>query len=236
MLVVIPQTDAVVGEMDMSNMLGLQLKMMKVAIMKDTTMHDLLNIEDYSLVEAQLKDVVGMGLDKLGKMKPMIVSALYEVKLYMKQNNLKKVPEAVDIVFQKEAKKKKKKIIGLESIDQQLKILFNSISLKHQAEFLVQTVKDKEKSFQQLTKLNEAYIKGDLKSLSKLTVDEEQMTPEDKKILVDNRNNNWVSQIKILLPKQSCFVAVGCMHLTDEIGLIQQLKNAGYTVEAVEGF
>ena len=235
-LAVIPQTDVVVGEMDMSNMLGMQLKMIKVAIMKDSTMHDLLNVEEYSLVDTQLKEVVEMGLDKLGKMKPMMISALYEVKLYMKQNNIKKEPEAVDIVFQKEAKKKKKKIIGLETIDQQLNILFNSMSLKHQAELLVQTVKDKDKSLQQLTKLNEAYLKGDLKTLSELTVNEEQMTPEDRKILIDNRNNNWVSQLKTLLPKQSCFVAVGCMHLTDEIGLIQLLKNAGYTVEAVEGF
>jgi uncharacterized protein YbaP (TraB family) len=235
-LAVIPQTDVVVGEMDMSNMLGMQLKMIKVAIMKDSTMHDLLNLEEYSLVDTQLKEVIGMGLDKLGKMKPMMISALYEVKLYMKQNNIKKEPEAVDIVFQKEAKKKKKKIIGLETIDQQLNILFNSMSLKHQAELLVQTVKDKDKSLQQLTKLNEAYLKGDLKTLSELTVNEEQMTPEDRKILIDNRNNNWVSQLKTLLPKQSCFVAVGCMHLTDDIGLIQQLKNAGYTVEAVDGF
>jgi uncharacterized protein YbaP (TraB family) len=233
-LAVIPQTDVVVGEMDMSNMLSMQLKMLKVCMMKDSTMHDLLNAGDYSLVDTQMKEVVGTGLDKLGKMKPTMLSALYEIKLYMKQNTLKKEPEAVDIVFQKAGKKAKKKIIGLETIDQQLDILFNSMSLKSQAESLVRAVKDKDKSLDVLKQLNEAYLSGDLKRISDLSNVEEQMTPEEKQILIINRNNNWIAQLKALMPKQSCFVAVGCMHLVDEVGLIQQLMNAGYTVEAVD--
>ena len=232
-LAVIPQTDVVVGEMDMSNMLAMQLKMLKVIMMKDSTMNDLLNTEDYSLVDTQLKEVVGTGLDKLGKMKPAMLSALYEVKLYMKQNNTKKEPEAVDIVFQKAGKKAKKKIIGLETIDQQMDILFNSMSLKSQAESLLKAVKDKDKSLDQLKQLNEAYLSGDLKRMSDLSNSDDQMTPEEKKILIVNRNNNWIGQLKALMPKQSCFVAVGCLHLVDEVGLIQQLKSAGYTVEAV---
>lgn len=233
-LAVIPQTDVVVGEMDMSNMLSMQLKMLKVCMMKDSTMHDLLNAEDYSLVDAQMKEVVGTGLDKLGKMKPAMLSALYEIKLYMKQNNTKKEPEAVDIVFQKAGKKAKKKIIGLETIDQQLDILFNSMSLKSQAESLVRAVKDKDKSLDVLKQLNEAYLSGDLKRMSDLSNGEEQMTPEEKKTFIVNRNNNWIAQLKTLMPKQSCFVAVGCLHLVDEVGLIQQLRSAGYTVEAVQ--
>jgi uncharacterized protein YbaP (TraB family) len=233
-LAVIPQTDAVVGEMDLSNMMGLQIKMLKECMMKDTTMHDLLNNEDYQLVDAQLKEVVGKGLDKLGKLKPIMLSTLFEAMLYMKQNNLKKEPEAVDLVFQKQGKKARKKIIGLETVEQQMDILFNSMTLKHQAECLVQVVKNKDKSMIEIQQLNESYLKGDLKALSQLSVNEEQMTPEDKKILIDNRNNNWIGQLKTLMPKQSCFVAVGCMHLADEVGLIQQLKNAGYTVEPVE--
>jgi uncharacterized protein len=233
-LAVIPQTDAVVGEMDMSNMLGMQLKMLKVVFMKDTTMHDLLSAGDYALVDSAMKKVVGKGLDKLGKLKPAMLSALYEVKLYMAQNNVKKEPEAVDIVFQKKGKKAKKKIIGLETIDQQIDILFNSMSLKSQAESLVEVVKGKDKSLDLLKQLNEAYLKGDLKKLSQLNNGEGEMTPEEKKILIENRNNNWIAQLKTLMPKQSCFVAVGCMHLVDETGLIQQLRSSGYTVESVD--
>lgn len=230
---VIPDVDVVVGEMDMSNMLGMQMKMLKVCIMKDTTMKDLLTPEEYTLVDSRMKEVVGKGLDKLGIMKPVMLSTMYELMLYMKQNNLKKEPEAVDIVVQNQGKKAKKKIVGLETIDQQVNILFNSSSLKHQAEGLVETVKDKEKSIKLIGRLNEAYLTGDLAAMSRLINEEEQMSDADKKVMITNRNNNWITQLKTLMPKQSCFVAVGCMHLADEEGLIQQLKNAGFTVEPV---
>ena len=233
-LAIVPQVDVVVGEMDLSNMLGMQLKMLKECMMKDTTLNDLLNAEDYMLVNDQFKQVVGMKLDKLRKMKPMMLSALYEVKLYMGYYNLKKEPESVDLVLQKAGKKAKKKIVGLETIEQQMDILFNSMSLKRQAEVLVQSVKDKEKSLNLIKQLNEAYINGDLKMMSQLSIQEEQMSTEDKKILIENRNNNWVVKLKELMPLQSCFVAVGCMHLTDETGLIAQLEKAGYTVEGID--
>ena len=229
-LAIIPQVDVVVGEMDMSNMLGMQIKMIKECMMKDTTMHQLLTTEEYALVDSELKEVVGKGLKSLGKMKPVMLSTMYELMLYMKQNKLKKEPEAVDMVFQKEGKKAKKKIIGLETIEQQMDILFNSKSLKLQAQDLVESVKNKSKSSESLIKLNEAYLKGDLTSLSKLS-EEQQMSESDKKILITNRNKNWVEQLKKLMPQKSCFVCVGCLHLTYEEGIVQLLKNSGYTVE-----
>ena len=42
-----------------------------------------------------------------------------------------------------------------------------------------------------------------------------------------------MEQLKIMFPKNSCFVAVGCLHLTGESGLINQLRNAGYNVEPI---
>ena len=232
-LAYIPQTDVVVGEMDLSNMLGMQLKMLKVVFMKDTTIKQLLNPEEYKLVDIQMKEVVGKGLDKLGKMKPVLLSTLYDAKLYMNRYNLKKEPEAVDQVFQKAGKKAKKKIIGLETAEQQINILLNSMPLKRQAEQLVQVVKDKDKTIDSYKKLNESYLAGDLKRMSELSTDENQMTPAEKKALIVDRNNNWLVQLKALIPEKSCFVAVGCMHLADKEGLIQQLRNIGYTVEPV---
>lgn len=230
-LAVIPQTDVIVGEMDMSNLLGMQLKMVKHIMMKDTTMRDLLSAEDYALVDERCREVLGKGLDKLGKIKPMMISTLYQVKLYMHHNNMKKEPEAVDIVVQKEGKKAKKKIIGLETIEEQIDILFNSVSLKSQAESLVETVKDKDNALAKLDELNRAYVQGDLKTLSQLG---EPMTAAEKKIFIEDRNNNWMVRLKTIMAQQSCFVAVGCMHLVDEYGLLQQLRNAGYTLEAVD--
>ena len=230
------QTDAVVGEMDMSDMLGMQLKMIKGAMMKDSTIKELLSDSDYILVDNEFKQVMGMGMNKLGKMKPMLLSTLYSVMIYTKLNNLKKQPEAVDILFQKKAKKSKKSVIGLETIEQQIDLLFNSLPLKLQAEILVKGVKEKEKGVELLKKMNEAYLAGDLVKIEALNNEDNDMTPELKKILIEDRNANWIKQLSTLIPTESCFVAVGCMHLVGETGLINQLRKAGYIVEAVDDF
>jgi len=45
-------------------------------------------------------------------MKPMMLSTMYSGVLYMKLNNMKKEPEAVDQVIQKIGKKQTKNLIG----------------------------------------------------------------------------------------------------------------------------
>lgn len=229
----IPQVDMVVGEMDMSKMLSMQLKLVQTAIMKDSTMRQLLSPDDYMLVDIRMKEVVGRGLDQMGRMKPAMLSAMYEVMLYMKQNNIKKEPEAVDIAVQNIGKKAKKKILGLETIDQQIDILFNSTSLKHQAEMLVEQVKDKDESLKILGELNVAYLAGDLDKMVSLSKEGESTNEDDMKILVYDRNKNWVDQLLKILPQNACFIAVGCLHLPEEQGLIQLFRNAGYTVEPI---
>ncbi len=233
-LTYINSVDAVVGELDMSDMLNMQMHLMKAAIMKDTTLSDLISPEDYTLVDAEFKNVIGFGLKPLEKMKPMMLSTMYSGVLYMKLNNMKKEPEAIDQVIQKTGKKANKKFIGLETLDEQIDILFNHIPLKRQAEILVRTVKEKEESMDMTKRLNSAYIAGDLEQLQVIYTEDDDMSNEERKILVEQRNNNWVEQFKTMFAENSCFVAVGCLHLSGKAGIINQLQNAGYTIKAVK--
>ena len=229
----IPQTEAVVGEMDMSNQLKMQLKMMKYMFMKDTTMHQLLTDTEYTMVDAALKEVMGKGLDQLGRMRPAMLSAMYEMLLFQKEANLKKQPEALDIIIQAKGRKAKKKIVGFETIDQQCNMLFEKLSLKEQAQGMVKMMEDKQKLVKLISELNAAYVKGDLAAISRLSKEEDGMTEHEMQVMLTDRNANWIGQLKQLLPQKSCFIAVGCMHLVDEQGLIEQLRQLGYTVEAV---
>lgn len=226
--------ETVVGELEMNNMLGKQIKMLQAAIMKDSTMSQLLTKEEYQLVDAQMKEVVGKGLDKMGKLKPVMLSMLYTVMLYKKENKLNKEPELIDLEVQKIAKKKKLEIIGLESVDEQINILINSKSLNQQAQELVKTVKNKDKSIQSMRKLNEIYLKGNIESFVEVSKEDGQMDDEDLDILCYQRNINWMRKLSKLIPEKSCYIAVGCMHLVGEKGLIQLLRNVGYTVEPVQ--
>lgn len=229
----VSKVETVVGEMKMDNMLGKQLKMLQAAIMKDSTISQLLSEEEYQLVDTRMKEVVGKGLDKMGKLKPAMLSSLYSVMLYMKENKLSKELEVMDLEVQKIAKKNKLEIVCLETVDQQINILFNSRPLNYQARQLVEAVKDKEKSLESLRKLNETYLSGNINDMIDLTEEDGQMDEADMNILNYNRNANWLTQLTKLLPEKSCFIAVGCLHLVGEKGLIQLLRNEGYNVEAV---
>ena len=64
--------------------------------------------------------------------------------------------------------------------------------------------------------------------------DSEFTAGENKAILLDNRNRNWVEQLSKIMPKTSVFVAVGAGHLPGEMGVIELLRKAGYTVRPLQ--
>jgi len=226
------QSDAVVGEMDLKTP-GMQKKMMQGAIMKGKKMKDLVSASDYQLLDTEFKSVMGVGMSVLGSFKPMMLMSMHQLVLYLKSTGSKKQPTAVDDLFQKQARAAKKKVIGLETLETQMNILFNNISLERQAEILLFEVRDKEQMLTELKQLNDVYISGDLEKMKELDVDDESMRPEERKMLVDDRNLNWIKQLPALFKEQSCFVAVGCLHLVGDNGLINQLRLKGYNVEPV---
>ena len=231
-LAVCAQADAVVGEMDLKEP-GIQKKMMQGSVMKGKKMKDLVSPADFQMLDTEFKSVMGVGMSLLGSFKPMVLMSLHQLTLYLKMSGLKKQPVAVDELFQKQARAGSKAVIGLETIDYQINVLFNSMTLERQAEVLLYEVRQKDQLMKDLSQLNEAYVTGNLEKMKELDVDDESMTPEERKTLVDNRNQNWLKQLPELLNKQSCFVAVGCLHLVGDNGLINQLRLQGYTVEPV---
>ena len=228
----IRQVDAVVGELDMSNMLSMQMKIAQAAIMKDQSLTDFISKETFDEIAPLFKEVTNFNLNQFARMKPMMVSSLYTVMLYKKVMVLKKDPESVDQFFQKEGRKLKKNIIALETTEEQIEVLFNTIPLNVQAEYFVESVREKDKAVKVLLQMNEAYLKGDLSVLQSL-MESEEMTPEVSKVLLEDRNNNWMLKLLKLLPETSCFIAVGSGHLPGSTGLIEQLRNSGYTLKPV---
>lgn len=233
-LTFVNEVDAVVNEIDMSDMQALQMKIMQGAMMQGKTIKDLVSAEDYILLNAAFKELLGVGLDQLGAFKPAMLSTMYGVSQYSKTKKLTKEPEALDMIIQKAGKKANKEIVALETAEEQIEVLFNSLSLEKQAEMLVKAIKEKEKGIAQMQKLDEAYLSGDLKKMEELYSEDEDMTEEYKKALVDTRNLKWISKLNKLFETKSGVVAVGCLHLVGETGLIKQLEKNGFSVEPVK--
>lgn len=92
-------------------------------------------------------------------------------------------------------------------------------------------------------KLKELYLKQDLDAALKernLMIErgEEQLADESfslKKSADDDlrvgRNKKWIPVIKENVQKSSCLIAVGALHLPGEEGLVQLLREEGYTLK-----
>lgn len=55
----------------------------------------------------------------------------------------------------------------------------------------------------------------------------------EKNVLVTDRNADWLPKIEQLMHAKNTFVAVGFLHLTEDCGLISQLRKRGFSLEPV---
>ncbi|SDL89786.1 hypothetical protein SAMN04487898_12828 [Pedobacter sp. ok626] len=79
-----------------------------------------------------------------------------------------------------------------------------------------------------------AYKMEDLGKVSEILNDKKWgNTEESNKWLLQVRNANWADQMPAMMKNKSCFFAVGCGHLPGKEGILQLLKNQGYTVKPI---
>ena len=129
---------------------------------------------------------------------------------------------------------KRKKIIELESMDYQLDLL-SGFSDEEQELFLLYTLKELAVSVEKVDSIVNAWKTGDTKLMESIIEEssfgDERMYPIQEKLIL-RRNRNMTAKIDgFLRDKGTYFVVVGAAHLLGEQGIIQQLKEKGYTVE-----
>lgn len=137
----------------------------------------------------------------------------------------------LDAFFAKTGKDQGKNVVALETIGHQMDLLFNSLSDEEQAHALRQYFWFRERNRKLGNDLLAAYLENDLEKIQqvyRLSI----ATSGSMDNLVTARNNNWMKVLPSLLSKQPSFVAVGALHLAGPDGLVEQLRQAGYTVTA----
>ena len=226
------ECETVVGEMVINN-IDATAKIQQAAIMPNhRQIKELLNENEYKLVDKELKSVLKFGLKELSIMNPTLILTMYEMEIYKKLTGFTDDNQS-DSYFQLVAEEKDMKVVGLETIDQQIAVLFGNGSLERQANVLVETVKKKDTMLKEMIQLNKLYKAGkldELIALSKGNGNITDMTDDEYANLVDNRNANWLTKLPELMKNNSCFIAVGAMHLGGKNGLIKLLEKKGYKV------
>ena len=139
----------------------------------------------------------------------------------------------LDLFIYQAGKKLKKKVTGLEDYKQVLKLMQKAYEANEE---------DKEKnkkynSYYSLRNtrelLDDAYRKGDLDMIDTLY---KEMYPSKNflKYFLHKRNINMVRKMDSLMQTYSLFTGVGAAHLPGEKGMINLLRQKGYTVRAMK--
>ena len=231
----------VVGEVDMADMMS-QIPAMQAAMAMpaDTTYQMLLSLEDYNFLDEKFKGSFGAGLDQMGQLKPSAISMIYFLMQYSKLTgkNLSDPNAGMDIYFQNEGKKLNKKVMGLETAQEQIDLLYGFEPLQKQALDLVCGMKNEEYTVGAIQKLDSIYRTQNLTAMNELsndTINDPCFTGNEfMSKLTTDRNNNWMKQLPQLLQDDSNFIVVGALHLCGEDGILQQLVDKGYTVTPVK--
>ncbi|MDE6010548.1 MAG: TraB/GumN family protein, partial [Muribaculaceae bacterium] len=135
--------------------------------------------------------------------------------------------------FQKLYKEGGKKVIPLETIDQQAELLYCSTPILKQLDGLRELLAEPGKGEENARKLNEAYMAQDLETLLEISKDDEA-DPTFMTALLDRRNRDWMTRLPGIMTDQPVLIVVGAAHLPGPDGLVTLLRNAGYTVTPQE--
>lgn len=226
----IAASDQVYLEIDMDNMEELMSVMNKMKMNGDTTLKDLLTVEEYIAIKSFFdQQGTAIPFSMLEKYKPMLAASSV-METDMDCNS----PISMEQLIMDHTKTLGKKIKGIETIAFQMSI-FDSIPYKVQAQQLFNYVKNYGKSNgkKDYEDLAGAYMSQDLKKLEAITLKDDMGIANFMDILLYRRNADWVEKMEVLMPRQSLVVAVGAGHLPGDKGVIAMLRKAGYKVEPV---
>lgn len=233
------ETQQTVGELDMSNMEEMQMKIMGEAMMPQGVTYDsLLPPEDVQRIDSTLTALLGVGLGQLGQLKPAMLSNLISITLYQKYYPHMTGAENIDLHFQQEALKRVRPVVALETTEEQIEVLLNSGTLERQAEMLACMVQHPELLKDQMDELQHAYYAQDMDALlalyeKEIPSDPCPSTEEEKNALNKDRNRKWLDQLPAIMAENASFIAVGALHLPGDDGLIKGLRDQGFTVTPV---
>lgn len=145
----------------------------------------------------------------------------------------------MDIYIKNKAEKYKYNIIGLESLEYQMKLKFHyQIPLEIEAKSLISKLRNHDKLVDIIGRETvDAGFAQDLNAMMQCFDDATRLSglgslyalsPIDK---IKERNQNWISIIEPAITRQPSMIAVGAGHLPGEYGLIALLRQKGYIVE-----
>ena len=190
--------------------------------------------EQYHDIDDALRINLGMGLDKLGRMKPSYLAEMLRSEL-MKRWLHYDEDRTMETFFERVALENNTPVYGLDDVGETMYMLFDREPFHWQCEELQKVVEYPEKEVRMERQLLEMFRYGRLADMAYLVKSPDNMTSlsySDYQIYA-KRNKVWVKRLTPYLKEGKAFITLNAIYLGGEDGLLAQLKAAGYRVKAV---
>lgn len=235
--------EQVYGEVDMSDMARARELMLGAMMLPEgKSISDLFTVDEMSRINAYMREVMGVDFtnpliaSQMGRMRPSMLATQLVLLQYMKLTPGFKPTELIDEYFQAEARKQGKRVVGFESEEFQMALLYGDMSDAKEREELLELVDNNAEAIAEMQRMADAYFSLDIKRLGDMMkgeVESGDMTLEEFKRMVTDRNRRWVEAMPEVMSSAPTLFVVGAGHLPGDEGVIALLKDAGYKVKAV---
>ncbi len=202
------------------------------ALLQNKQLSQLLEKPFADSLDAKLKSTTGVGIAQFETLKPMTVMLTLSIVYLMKDNQAiisQYTGVPLDVAFVNKSKAQGKTVNGLETINQQMDLLFNTMSEAEQVNMLQQFIRNKDKAIESGNVFLKTYFDNDIEKIYDI-YQEAARESGDMEFLIKGRNDNWMKILPGLINDESQFIAVGALHLARPDGLVAQLRKIGYTV------
>lgn len=204
----------------------------KITMGKGLSLKKMIPDTDYVFLDSVMRKEVGLSVKIFDNVAPVFTMSLLEMKsMGLSDSSIKGNKEVLDVYFHNLARKKKKKLIGIETVEEQLGAL-NSLTYQEQADMLLVELHAMRNNSSEGTELVEYYLQQDLDKLAAMN-SVTDMPGKFYTALVTDRNIRMADRIAVFIQEQPVFVAIGALHLPGTGGVIELLRKKGYTVYPV---
>ena len=190
--------------------------------------------EQYKDIDDALLINLGMGLDKLGRMKPSYLTEMYRNELIKKWLTYDE-ERSIETFFEKVAIQNNIPIYGLDEIGETMYMLFDREPFHWQCNELNKIIEYPEREIHLERTLFEMYRYGRLTDIAYTFQGPDNtssLSYSDYQVYA-KRNKVWVKRLRPYLAEGKAFITLNAVYLGGEDGLLAQLKSAGYRVKAV---
>ena len=236
--------EQVFGEIDMQSAQSVQLAMMSSMMLPEGKyVDDMFSAEEMERINVFVRKNMGMDLthpmlrEQLGRMRPSVLAMQLGLLEFMKITPNFNPNDLIDSYFQKEARKRGLAVGGFESAEFQMELLYGESTDEEEREALLKLVDDKDKILEEMQAMTNAYFSFDMKGIHELTIRSVEigdMTVEEFREMITDRNHNWVEQMPEIMAAKPTLFVVGAGHLPGDEGVLELLKAQGYKVKAVK--